>query len=350
MIRRAATERARRLHRPSPMREHGLIWREFSQQRRRRAVATLVGALASVVGCSRGSGPGESALASASASASAIAPPRPTAPSNGLPMPSASVAAVVNPGALPVYDGPTGSVEGTVLVRGPEAPPTPGVNFRACPAAIDVYGKLFRAGLARADGLRPLADAVVVVTGYAGYYLPETSDAQLVKISASCAYPLRTIALTFGQRLEVANESKLSFAPYLEGTPEVAVMIAPPEEHGEPVKIYPPQAGYFGLRDRLQTFAREDVYILRHPLHAVSDVAGHFRIDGVPTGKLKVGARLAAVGSEQQVDLEVRANVVENVELVLTYAPNAQVDAGKPPPKGAPHGRTDPGGRLPPND
>jgi hypothetical protein len=338
MTGRHAKERARLLHRPHAMRADGLIW---------GVVATLVGALASVVGCSRDSGAG--AAGNASASVSTSAQPRPTAPSNGLPLPSASVAAVVNPGALPVYDGPTGSVEGTVLVRGPDAPPVRGLDFRGCPAAIDVYGKLFRAGSPRADGLRPLADAIVVVTGYAGYYLPENADARRVTVSASCAYPLRTIALTFGQRLEVANQSKLPFAPFLEGTPEVAVMIAPPEEHGEPVKIYPPQAGYFGLRDRLQPFVRQDVYVLRHPLHDVSDVQGHFRIDGVPTGNLKVGTRLAAIGSEQQADVDVRANVVENVELVLTYAPAAQADAGKPP-RDKPRGRTDPGGHLPPND
>ncbi len=103
------------------------------------------------------------------------------------------------------------------------------------------------------------------------------------------------------------------------------------------------------MRDRLQPFVREEVYVLRHPLHAVTDLQGHFRIDGVPTGQLKVGARLAAIGSEQQVDVDVRANVVENTEIVLTYAPNAQADAAKPP-KGTPRGRTDPGGHLPPND
>ena len=316
---------------------------------RARALVTLVGALASVVGCSRSPSPDVSAQASATVSA--IAPPKPTAPPNALPMPSANVASVVNPQGLPVYDGPTGSIEGTVLVRGPDAPPVPGLNFRACPAAIDTFGKLFRAGPPRADGSRALADAVVVVTGYAGHYIPEKDEAQRVTISASCGYPLRTLALTFGQRLEFVNDAKVPFAPYLEGAPEVAVMIAPPEQNGEPVRIYPPQAGYFGLRDRLQPFVREDVYVLRQPLHAVSDMQGHFRIDGVPTGKLKVGARLAALGSdsrgEQQTDVDVRANVVEEVEIVLTYAPNAQVDAGKPK---APHGRTDPGGHLPPND
>lgn len=226
---------------------------------------------------------------------------------------------------LPAYTGPTGSIEGTVLVRGPDAPDVPNLDVRACPAALDTYGKLFRAGPRRADGARPLADAIVVVTGYAGYYLPEKSDVQRVTIRANCAYPLRSIVLTFGQRLDIANDSKLPFAPYLEGAPLLTVMIAPPEQKGEPAKVFLPRADYFPLRDQLQKFVRGDVYVLRQPLHAVTDMAGHFRIDDVPTGKLKVGARLAAVLGEAVQDVDVRAGIVENVELVLTFAPK---DAG----------------------
>jgi hypothetical protein len=206
---------------------------------------------------------------------------------------------------------------------------------------MDTYGKLFRAGPARADGLRPLADALVVVTGYGGFFVPEKSNAARVTITTGCAYPTRTIALTFGQWLEVTNDSKQPFGPFLEGVLEGAVRVTPPERAGEPVKVYPPRAGHFIMRDRLQPFVREDVWVLRHPLHAVTDLSGHFRIDGVPVGALKLGAELAAIGSHESVDIAVRANVVQATELVLTYAPKPPapaVDAGKA------------GRRLPPND
>src|SRR5580658_2813912 len=52
-----------------------------------------------------------------------------TAP-NALPTPSANVDALVNPSHLPAYDGPTGSVEGTVFVRGPEAPDLPALDVK----------------------------------------------------------------------------------------------------------------------------------------------------------------------------------------------------------------------------
>ncbi len=272
-----------------------------------------------VVGCHRDApGAGAERDASAAPTASSNA----GTPEGGSPIPSASVEAVVNPSKLPVYSGPTGSVEGTVFVQGPPAPEIPQLDFRNCPAAIDSYGKLFRAGPPRDDGLRPVADAIVVVTGYSNF-IPEKREAERVTISVNCGYPSRTIALTFGQRLEIANDSRLGFAPVLSGTLHAATLIAPPGQNGEPVKLYPPRPGHFVLLDQLQPFVRETVVVLLQPLHTVSDLRGHYRIDRVPVGKLKVGAQLDWIRSEEQKDVEVRANVVENVDFVLTYAPDA---------------------------
>jgi len=285
---------------------------------RRAALVVLCGC---AVGCRSGSAPRSNDPEHEAGSA----PPGAGAP-NALGLPSASVAAVVNPMNLPPYTGPTGSIEGTVLVRGPDAPDVPGLDVRACPAALDTYGKLFRTGPRRADGARPLADAIVVVTGYSGY-LPEKSEVQRVTISARCGYPARSIALTFGQRLDIANDSILPFAPYLEGGPLLTVMVAPPQQRGEPVKLFPARADFFPLRDQLQKFVRGDVYVLRQPLHAVSDTQGHFRIDGVPVGRVTIGARLAAILDQADRNVDVRPGGVEGVEMALTYAP---ADASTP--------------------
>jgi hypothetical protein len=253
-----------------------------------------------------------------------------TTPPNALPMPSASVDAVVNPAHLPAYDGPTGSVEGTVFVSGPDAPEIPGIDAKSCPAALDTYGKLFRAGPPQADGLRPVADAVVVVTGYSDYFVPAKEEAERVVIGANCGYSARTLAMTFGQRLEIANDSKLAFAPVLSGAPRAAIMIAPPLQNGDPVRLYPPRPGHFMLGDQIQPFVREVVLVLRQPLHAVTDREGHYRIDGVPTGKLKVGTELEAIAGQAQKNVDVRANVVEQVSFVLTYAPTSPSSSGGP--------------------
>lgn len=293
-------------------------------------VAVAAVAVASSVGCRGRPGQG-GAAAGADGGASAELAARPDAAPNALPIPTASVEAAVNPEKLPTYYGPTGSIEGTIFVKGPDAPDVPAVDVRTCPAAIDTYGKLFRAGPANGAGLRPLADAVVMVKGYSGYFVPDRSPSERVTITVNCAYPERAIAMTFGQRLEIANDSRIPFAPYLDGTIQPAVMIAPPRQAGDPVKLYPQSPGHYRLADRLQTFAIEDLYVLRYPLHAVTDPDGHYRIDGVPATKVKVGALLNAIRSEIEKDVEVRANVVERVDIVLTYAPPDAGAQGRPP-------------------
>ncbi len=236
-------------------------------------------------------------------------------------LPRATIDAVTNPMHLPAYSGPTGSVEGVVLVAGPEAPEVAGLDVHACPAALDTYHKLFRAGLARADGARPLADAIVVITGYSGFYLPEKEEVAKVTITARCGYPLRTIAMTFGQRLEIMNDSTIAFAPYLEGVPEFTILIAPPLRRGQPVAVLPTRADHFALRDQLQSFVRGDVYVLRQPLHAVSGLDGKFRIDGVPAGSLKVGAQSPTFPGATVAEVAIPTNGTVSLDLMLRYAP-----------------------------
>jgi hypothetical protein len=260
------------------------------------------------------------------------------APDGSAPMhiPPASIEAVVNPMHLPTYAGPTGTLEGTVWVRGPAAPLTPGLDVHSCPAALDTYGHLFREGPARADGARPLADAIVVVTGYSGFYLPDHREAELVSIGRRCGYPRRAIAVTFGVPIRIANESRIPFAPYLEGAPVFAVNIAAPEQHGPPITLLPFRADHYALRDQLQPFVSGDVYVLRQPLHAVSDDGGRFRIEGVPAQKLQVAAQSSVFAGADLKAVDVPAGRVADVELVLTYAP---VDAGTTRPPEAPRRR-----------
>jgi hypothetical protein len=267
--------------------------------------------------------------ATARADGASAAPPS----DSSFPVPRASVEAVLNPQGLPPYTGPTGSVEGTITVTGPGAPDVK-VDTKRCPAALDTYGKLFREGVPNEPGgSRWLADAVVVAFGYAGFYVVEKNDAVRVTIGERCAYPSRTLAVTYGQRLDVMNRSKLLFAPMIEQDTSVAVMVAPPQESGDPVRIYPRRAGRFTLSDRMEPYVREDLYVFRHPLHAVSDREGHFRIDGLPVGKLTIGAHHPAMDADAEAPVEVVAGVVQRVDLELTYKPRPApaYDGGLPP-------------------
>ncbi len=293
--------------------------------------AISVGALGLLAACRSGAQatPEPTATGTASAASAASAPSSPAS----FPVPRASVEAVLNPEQLPAYTGPTGSVEGTITVTGPAAPDVP-VDVKKCPAALDTYGKLFREGTPDAPGgPRWLADAVVVAVGYSGFYVPDRNDAVHVRITPSCAYPSRTIAVTYGQRLEVSNQSKVLFAPFIQQSTAAAVMMAPPLENGDPVKIYPEKAGYFTLADRMVPYVHEDLYVFRHPLHAVSDTTGHYRIDGLPLGKLQIGAHHPAFDADATGPVEVVPGVVQRVDLTLTYKPKtpAKWDGGLPP-------------------
>ena len=292
-----------------------------------RAVKRLVFAVLStastvfvLAACARGAPVGAAGDAAAVADGGATASTS-TDASAAFPVPREKIEAMLNPTKLPAYQGPTGSIEGTVFVLGPPSPEIP-IDARVCPAAIDTCGKQFRSGPpSRADGGRPLGDAVVVAFGYTGYYLPEREEAKHVAITANCAYPSRSITLTYGQRLEVVNDSSTPFAPVLDDGFSPMVFMAPPHRAGDPVKIYPTKAGYTSISDRMQLFVKEDVYVFRHPLHTVSGVDGHYRIDGLPVGKLTLGVRHGGVGAETQTPIEIVANVVSNADVTLTYEP-----------------------------
>jgi hypothetical protein len=260
------------------------------------------------------------------ADATPVAAPPPSAPANGTPLPAASVAAFVNPEKLPPYAGPTGSVEGTISITGDPSPALPAQDYSKCPEAALTYGKLFREGMPTAGGGRALADAIVGITGYAGYYVPERSETRTISVSG-CAFEPRVVNMTIGQRLEVANKAKDMWAPAIEQAQLPALMVAPP--NGDAVKLYPPKPGHMTLIDRMgHPWARSDVWVFMHPLHAVSALDGHYRIDGVPVGKLKVNVRLTAIGQETSKEVEVLAGVVQKVDLTLAY--HAPKDAGAP--------------------
>ncbi|MFO0678823.1 MAG: hypothetical protein U0169_19990 [Polyangiaceae bacterium] len=264
---------------------------------------------------------------SASADGGPAAPPPNVVSTSAMsvtPVPRSSVEKLVNPDALPAYKGPVGSIEGTVFVTGPEAPdatdPKTGQPFtyRKCPAAKATRAKSFRTGPSDAEGRRPLVGAVLAVTGYTNAFVPEQEEAKHVDV-ADCADFPRTITMTFGQRLEIANKTKDVFAPQFDAPGQGALMVAPPG--ADAVKLYPPHPGFFQLVERLGDDAiAADVYVLLHPLHTTSGVDGRYRIDHVPVGALKIGVRLAAVG-ELVVDVDIKDGVVTRRDLVLPYVP-----------------------------
>lgn len=248
-------------------------------------------------------------------------------PVNATPLPTASIAKLVNPQGLPAYTGPTGSVEGTITVTG-DPSPTTAADFSRCPDAEKVYGHAFRDGPLGGDGSakRWLADAVVAVTGYSGFYIPEKNDAVAISIEG-CGFSQRTVTMTFGQRLEVKNLTKEFWTPKLEPLQSGVLRMATPG--GDAVKLYPKQPGHYLLIDHDRRYATDDLYAFLHPLHTTSKIGGTYRIDGVPVGKVTVNTSHPKIpNTDASQEIEIQESVVARVDLELVYK---ATDAGASP-------------------
>ena len=301
-----------------------------------RAYVMGLSVVASLVACKGGSAHGGDAEPDRYAPQTS---PTSSTPVNATPLPPERVLEYVNRDHLPAYEGPTGSIQGTVVVTGDPSPETKNRDYSKCPRGAEAYRKLFREGPARADGARPVADALVAVTGYAGGYLPEQRPARVVAID-DCVLSSRTIDMTIGQRLDFKNLMKDKiFAPAFIQTPSVLGLVAPPA--GDPVSLYPQAPGALTLFDRFgagSAYLSAEVYVLVQPLHAVSDLEGHYRIDGIPLGDVKVNARLGVINQQTTLPAKIRANAVETLDLTLTYKASAVplftsspvVDGGRP--------------------
>ncbi len=200
----------------------------------------------------------------------------------------AKVAKILNPKGDKPYQGPTGTLTGMVKLKG-DPPPTTSFKYRKhCEAAVGTYGSLFRVGQDQG-----LADVLVAVTGH-GKFVPYKEPAVKLTIK-SCAYSARTIALTYGQHLEILNDdSAVSHLPHLDGARQPALNVA--VQKGLPIKIYPREPSRYWLRDKMgKKYMVADVFTLRYSTHGVTDLNGRYEIQGIPVGEVEVNAVLPAI-------------------------------------------------------
>jgi hypothetical protein len=268
----------------------------------------------------------EAPAASLSATAAAA-----SADQSSFPVEPAKVAKVVNPQGEAPYSGPTGTLKGVVQIDGDEPPDTPGLKIPAkCNEAAATYGKLFRLGIGRT-----VADVLVAVTGYKGYV--PARDAAVKTNIYSCALGRRTLAVTFGQRIEVRNQDAVDpYMPYLDGAPSKASLVAVPK--GDPVKLYPLEPGHYLIRDMLPNdFLRADVYVVAYSTHDVTGLDGRYEIKGIPVGLVAVNALLPAIDrtAANMIDIQPGENTVN---FLLRYDKNAKGPAAASAKPAAPKG------------
>lgn len=236
------------------------------------------------------------------AAPSASALPAPVA--SGFPAPDL-VSEQVNPSRQEAYDGPVGTIRGRVVATGDAPIDQPSVVAQIpanCPKASAPYAKLFREGPNRA-----LADVLVTATRYSGY-VPEKESA--VRIEADgCFWGTRTIAVTFGQRLEIVSKDDKSYVPELLGEPGQPQIIATP--HGAATStVLPTQPGRFVLVDNLRLFMTAEVLVLKYPTHAVTGLDGRFEIPNVPVGTVTISSYLPQTQATAERTVKVEAGKV----------------------------------------
>ncbi|HEY6077335.1 MAG TPA: hypothetical protein VIW29_00935 [Polyangiaceae bacterium] len=275
---------------------------------------SLVCALLSLAACNKKPAEAEGAKPVPSAK-------QPAAPvASGLPGVTEQVSKVVNPKNLPVYSGPTGSVQGVVSATGAPAPVATEHLKRikgACPEAREAYGHAFREGM-----MRSLADVLVAVTGYEGY-VPEQQPKQTIA-ARGCAFSTRTIAATFGQTIEVVSKDSETYVPNLLGSKLGAQLFALPGGAGS--TLYPQQVGHYILTDDIKVFMMADVFVVAYSTHAVTGLDGRYQITGIPVGKARVSALLPATGAVIEKDVVIEAGKALEVALELPFDAKAFAD------------------------
>jgi hypothetical protein len=161
---------------------------------------------------------------------------------------------------------------------------------------------------------RSLADVLVAVTGYEGY-VPAHGDVVTVE-GRGCAWNTRTVALTFGQRIEVVSKDG-AYVPDLLGQPAPAQLFANPTS--PPVAMRPMKPGEYILVDSVRLFNAANVFVLSYATFDVTGLDGQYEIAGIPPGKVKLSAFLPITRGLAERELTVEAGKTLDLDLVIPF-------------------------------
>ena len=251
----------------------------------------------------------------ASGAPSVFKPAGPVA--SGLPGAAERVSKAVNPENRPPYSGPTGGVRGVVTATGEQAPVATAHLEEIkgpCPEGREMYGRLFREGM-----MRSLADVLVAVTGY-DVYLPEKEPKQVVS-ARGCAFSTRTVALTFGQTLDVVSKDGDAYVPNLLGSNQKVQLLALPRGAGS--TLYPTDIGHYLLTDDIKVFMLADVYVLKYSTHDVTSLDGRYEITGIPPGRVRLNALLPSTGVVVDRIIDIKAGEVLEIPIEMAFSKEA---------------------------
>lgn len=236
-------------------------------------------------------------------------------PGDKFPLNEQQIGQMINPTNATEYTGPTGSVEGTITVKGdPPAIKT----FMTLPKECEASAKAIYAPAYRAGPKGELADTLVAAIGVSGFVRPSRED-KLVVIK-NCAIEPTVIDLSFGQRLMVGNADSM---PYMPQIPAKMVIKRLALQGMSPVPVILSQTGAIGMTWLAGAMPGTDVptvtvFIIPSALHTVTNVDGQFRLTGIPVGKARISASHLGM-DESAKDVVVEAGKELKVDLVMTY-------------------------------
>lgn len=229
------------------------------------------------------------------------------------------------PAAAPGDEGAVGAVEGWVrLAEGSELPRLPPPE-QAFPAGCPPYRAETDAYPVRLVGDRRLTDVLVNVTDYERG-VPERPRVRKLAIGEDCRLTPRLLSATRGDTLELTNRTSRPFFPSLEALPFTQALL-----DGESQTF---QLGRGGFRRAGCSLAEPCgvawVVTLYHPLHDVTDDAGHFRVEGVPAGEEVSVSAFHPLFPEPAV-AQVTVPAGETLRLELTLRSRRPAAEGAPP-------------------
>lgn len=276
--------------------------------------ATVVAIVATAVasaGCKRG---GSAASGQTDAGIKVVADAGASArPSLAFPVAPDVIAKAVNPKSQKPYEGPTGTIRGVVRVTGDPPPEWTDVLSRVSPRCAfnkEAYRTLFRVGPDRAA-----ADVLVAATGFSEY-VPDPSPARRI-IAKNCSYETRTVAVTYGQRIDVVAKDAQGYVPRLFGDRAPAQFVAIPG--GDPVPLFPERPGRYLLTDTSKPFMNASVFVLKYATHDVTGVDGRYEIARIPVGEVTLSAYLPLANETTEKRVKVEAGKVHELDLELNF-------------------------------
>lgn len=221
----------------------------------------------------------------------------------------------LNPRGLEVYAGPVGSLRGTVKVTG-DAPPLMAdmlakLPSEGCGRAHEMQRRLFRKG-----PRGTLADVLVAVTKYQGF-VPASSEAVRVDMR-DCAFSSRTVALTFGQRMDVYNHDATAYMPKLVGAPSQVLRVA--VQGKSPVPLFVANPGRYALVEQSRPYMAADVFVVLFPTFDVTGLDGEFSVAGIPVGEVKVNAYSPSMDQTVERSVTVREGQTTRVDFELAFS------------------------------